>query len=164
MRTNSNRIQWPHDLRPEHCPVYTHNELEIPAHPRVVWAWLIRAPQWPQWYKNSKEVKIVQGKSKIDLAKDTVFTWKTFGMRVKTWVEVFEPFEQLAWRGTGLLGQGYHTWLIEKTPHGCKVITKEVQNGFIIRIGRWQIQRMLLKQHQNWLEGLAKVAQQGLPD
>jgi hypothetical protein len=164
MTTRLNRIQWPYDLRPENSPVHTRNELEIPAHPRVVWAWLIRATKWPKWYENSKDVKIVQGKSKTDLAKDTVFIWKTFGMRVKTWVEVFEPFEQLAWRGTGLLGEGYHVWAIEETPHGCKVITKEVQNGFIIRIGRRQIKKMLLEQHQKWLEGLAKVSQRGLPD
>jgi len=153
-----NNIQWPSDLNPQNSPVYTHNELEMPAKPNIVWAWLIRATRWPEWYSNCKDVKIVEGESKVDLSQGAVFMWKTFGMRVVTRVEVFEPFTQLAWRGKGFLGKGYHAWLIEETQNGCKVITEEVQSGFMISIGRRQIKQRLLKEHQNWLKGLAKMS------
>lgn len=131
--------------------------------PSVVWAWLIRATKWHEWYQNCKDLKIVEGKSKVDLSPGSIFTWKTFGMKVTTQIKVFEPFTQLAWRGSGLLGTGYHVWLIQQAKNGCRVTTEEVQNGFVISIGRLQIKRMLLKQHQNWLIGLSEMPKRGLP-
>ncbi len=160
----SPKINWPDGLRPSEAPVYTYNELTIPAQPAVVWAWLIRAAWWPQWYGNCHDVRFVAGDGP-DLGPDTHFTWKTFGLRVETVVKTFSPHEQLAWYGTGLLGAyGYHAWVIEPTADGCHVITEETQSGLIPSLGRLYLRRELLREHQNWLEGLAQMARQGLPD
>jgi hypothetical protein len=32
-------VIWPADCRPERCPVYACNELEMDVAPEVVWAW-----------------------------------------------------------------------------------------------------------------------------
>lgn len=164
----SSKIKWPEDLRPETSPVYTYNELVIPADSRIVWAWLIRAERWPQWYPYWKKVKILSGPGE-GLGPGTVFTvtapiWKIFSVKIKTVVQDFTPFERLAWRGQAFGVQGYHAWIIESQGGGCKVITEEAQRGLIVSLARSATQREILHRHQIWLEGLAKMSQSGLPN
>lgn len=159
---SNSKIIWPDDLRPGNSPIFTHNELHIPAEPHIIWAWLVRAELWPTWYANCSNLTILSG-SGPDLQLGTKFTWTTFGVQVETVVEEFELFGKLAWRGGGLGAQGYHAWLIEVTTNGCLVTTEEVQIGLIPSLGRFFLRRSLLREHQNWLEGLAARAQKGLP-
>jgi len=164
----SSKINWPEDLRPENSPVYTYNELVIPAEPRVVWAWLIRAAWWPQWYPHWKEVKILSGPGP-DLEPGTVFIatapiWKIFSAKIKTTVQDFSPLARLAWRGKAFGVHGYHAWIIEPQGAGCKVITEETQRGLLVSLTRSSTQREILNRHQTWLEGLAKMSPRGLPD
>jgi uncharacterized protein YndB with AHSA1/START domain len=146
--------RWPDDLGPDRSPVYTCNELEIEATPEAVWAHLIDAEAWPKFYANARDVR-VDGAGAL-LAPGTVFTWKTFGLRVKTRVEVFEPPTALAWRGDQRIGRGMHTWTLEPTGSGCRVVTEEAQGGALPSIGRWYIRGALLRWHQRWLEGLSE--------
>jgi hypothetical protein len=83
-----------------------------------------------------------------------VFTWTTFGIRVRTRVEVFEAGRALAWRGDQRIGHGMHTWSLEPIGSRCRVVTEEVQRGFLPSLGRWYIRAGLRKWHQRWLEGL----------
>lgn len=159
----SSKINWPPGLQPGDTPIYTYNELTIAEPPAVVWAWLIRAAWWPRWYGNCQDVRFISGDGP-DLTPGMVFSWKTFGLRVETVVKEFVPGERLAWYGTGLLGaRGYHAWVIEPTASGCHVITEETQRGLVPSLGRLYLRRGLLREHQHWLEGLAKMAQRGLP-
>lgn len=144
--------RWPDDLQPARCPVVACNELMIEASPEAVWAHLIAAPAWPEFYANAREVAIEGGASV--LGPGAVFTWKTFGISVRTRVEVFEPGRALAWRGDQRLGHGMHTWAIEPMGARCLVVTEEVQRGFLPSLGRWYIRRGLRTWHQRWLEGL----------
>ncbi|MFQ5458140.1 MAG: SRPBCC family protein [Myxococcota bacterium] len=155
-------LDWPAGLRPGETPIYTRNELAIPAAPERVWAWLIRAGSWPAWYANCRNVKFLS-KDGPDLGPGTVFAWTTFGVRVKTTVREFTPSARLAWEGGALGGRGYHGWIIEKTGAGCRVITEETQRGLVPSVGRLYLRRELLREHEKWLEGLSRMAQGGLP-
>jgi hypothetical protein len=44
-----------------------------------------------------------------------------------------------------------------------RVITEETQVGPLTTVGRWYLRRGLLREHQNWLEGLSRMAQTGDP-
>src|ERR1051326_3394460 len=131
---------WPDKYKPEHSPVYSYNELEISADPMIIWAWLIRAQLWPNWYVNAKNVYIDSGPL-LDLALGSVFSWNTFGIRVRTKVEIFEPMHRLAWSGARLGSSGYHCWIIEPRSGSCRVITEETQQGIIPSLGRWLLDR-----------------------
>jgi len=155
-------LGWPAGLHPDEAPVYTRNALDISAPPGIVWTWLVRAARWPEWYGNCKNLKFVSEPGP-DLKPGTVFEWTTFGVRVRTRVEEFEPPSRLAWLGTGPGARGYHGWLIERTGEGCRVVTEETQRGIVPSLGRWFLQRALLRQHQIWLEGLARLARSGPP-
>ena len=153
---------WPADLRPEGAPVYSWNEIETATDAERVWAHLIRAREWPRYYPNCADV-VFENADGPDLALGTRFTWRTFGLRVRTTVEIFDPPRCLAWRGDEVYGHGFHAWVLEPTPRGCRVITEEVQRGAVPWIARWYLRPALLKWHQRWLEGLVERAATGLP-
>lgn len=154
-------VIFPEGQRPEESPVFTRNELTIAAPPERIWAWLLRAPRWPEWYANARNVDIDGGSQ--DLALGSKFHWTTFGVRVHTVIEEFVPHHRLAWGGKGLGSSAYHGWVI--TPHdgGCVVVTEETQQGVIPSVCRLFLRRGLLKWHQRWLEGLAGMATNGRP-
>lgn len=147
---------WPADLRPEGAPVWSRNELVIEASPEAVWSVLLRAGDWPSYYANARDVMIEGGAQ--ELSADAVFTWRTFGIGVQTQVTAFEPARVLAWRGDSWLGRGFHTWLFEPVPEGCRLVTEEVQRGWLPWVARAYLRPGLLRWHQRWLEGLADQA------
>ena len=160
--TNSNQIVWPSQYEPANCSVHARNELEIAAAPETVWAWLIQAQIWPTWYPNSANIVFLIGQPP-DLALGTKFRWKTFGATIESTVLEFVSYERLAWdaHGTGL--NAYHAWLIQKTEHGCNVITEETEGGGIARLARALRPTRMEQQHQIWLEGLRGKSSRGLP-
>jgi uncharacterized protein YndB with AHSA1/START domain len=153
-------IRWPDDHKPDRTAVHVRNELDIPALPETVWAWLIRARLWPTWYANSADV-VIEGGGR-DLALGSKFRWKTFGVALDSEVKEFVPPERLAWTAHARGIDAYHAWLVEKTPSGCHVLTEETQNGWIASLSNALRPKNMGKQHQIWLEGLAEKAK-GLP-
>ena len=89
-------IKWPERYHPSRAAIHVVNQLTIPAPCEHVWAWLIRAPLWPSWYPNSSDVRLFdQPRSELRLG--TMFTWRTFGVKIKSTVQEFIPCERLAW-------------------------------------------------------------------
>jgi hypothetical protein len=158
----TNQIRWPNHFDPHNVPIHVRNEIEIAAPAEIVWAWLIRAQQWPNWYKNASNVRFLEG-SPPDLALGTRFTWKTFGIGIDSRVQEFVPFERIAWNGNAIGIHVYHAWLILRTLSGCKVITEESQHGVIARLSAKLFPNRMWKYHQIWLENLNRNALQGLP-
>jgi len=152
-------IRWPERFLPDRAPVHVVNSLDIAASPQAVWAVLIRATRWSEFYGNASKVAIEGGGP--DLFEDARFTWRTFGVDLVTQVREFEPCERIAWLATAPLIEAYHAWLIVPTPGGCRVITEETQQGLAARVGRVLFPGRMERQHQLWLEGLA-VAARGL--
>jgi hypothetical protein len=154
-------IQWPSEFAPSRAPVHVSNELHSTAHPAAVWAWLVRAADWPTWYSNSRAVCLPDDAK--DLATGMSFRWQTFGVRVTSQVREFEPLQRIAWdaRTAGLLA--YHAWLIVPTVKGCTIITEETQYGLLGRLGNWLMPKRMYRGHQHWLEQLDRVARSGMP-
>ncbi|MGH7931863.1 MAG: SRPBCC family protein [Candidatus Binataceae bacterium] len=155
-------MQWPNGMEPEHAAVHVRNELFIPAAPERVWRWLCRAVQWPEWYPNCAWVRLRSG-SGPDLGPASAFTWKTFGVRVRSTVRVYEPFRELGWDAAAFGLHAYHGWLIEPQDSGSQVITEETQNGPLTAMGRWHLRRILSRNHRTWLEALSNAAAGGDP-
>ncbi len=150
-------VRFPKDCAPARAPVHTFNEIETSASPAAVWARLIDAVRWPEFYKNSKNV-VIDGADELGLG--TSFRWTTFGLRVRTVVEEFEEGSRLAWRGGAAGAVGYHGWVIEPKETGCRIVTEETQRGVGPWLGRWYLRRALVRHHQAWLEGLAAGARE----
>jgi uncharacterized protein YndB with AHSA1/START domain len=155
-------IKWPERFHPSRAPIHVVNELLIPAPPERVWAWLIRAPLWPTWYPNSHDVRL-SDRPQTSLRLGTMFTWRTFGVRVKSTVQEFVPNERLAWNARSLGVDAHHAWLLLPRSSGTHVITEETQYGALARLQKLFLPRRMKRGHQLWLEKLSAQAQSGMP-
>ncbi len=156
-------MRWPEGAEPERSVVHARNELVISAPRERVWRWLVRAALWPEWYGNCGWLRFRNGDGP-DLAPGTEFVWKTFGVRVKSRVIVFDPLNELGWNATAFGLTAFHGWELNALPGGAtRVITEETQRGPLTALGRWYLRRGLLREHQHWLEGLARMAASGDP-
>jgi len=156
-------IRWPAAFEPSRSPVHVRNEIEIAASAGRVWAWLVRAERWPEWYANSRDVRFLAGRPP-DLAPGTRFRWRTFGVRISSRVLEFEPPHRLAWDARGIGVLAYHAWLVQESPGGCRVLTEETQRGWLARLGARLMPARMWRGHQLWLESLRERAPAGAPD
>ncbi|HZL00583.1 MAG TPA: SRPBCC family protein [Caulobacteraceae bacterium] len=146
-------IHWPARFEPGRSPVHVRNELTNSAPATTVWAALIAAPQWPDWYANAHDV-VVEGGAR-DLGPGARFTWKTFGVALRSMVEEFIPETRIAWLAEAFGVSAWHAWLITPTEGGCRVLTEETQHGVLARAGALFFLTRMSDWHQRWLEGLA---------
>jgi uncharacterized protein YndB with AHSA1/START domain len=147
-------VRWPARYVPAKGLVHVRNELTMQAAPEVVWAWLVRARDWPKWYMNSEGVEYLDSPAQ-DLANGTRFRWKTFGVALESTVLELVPGERLAWDAHGLGVDAYHAWVLSPTEGGgCHVLTEESQHGWLAHLGNWLMPNRMHKYHQLWLEGL----------
>lgn len=154
-------VRWPDRFRPDRAPVHVRNAIDIAAPPARVWAWLVRAPRWPEWYRNSAGVELEGGAG--ELALGTQFRWRTFGVALLSRVEEFEAPERLAWTGRSFGVDVYHAWLITETASGCHVLTEESQHGLLARLDHRLRPHRMGTLHQVWLEALRGRAMGGSP-
>jgi uncharacterized protein YndB with AHSA1/START domain len=155
-------IVWPERYAPANTPIHVRNELEMAVPAERVWAWLLRAPLWPSWYPNSKNVRFLEG-APPDLAAGTRFRWHTFGVNIVSTVREFVPNQRIAWDAQAFGLDVYHAWLITPTAGGCHVLTEETQHGFVARAGKLLFPNRMYRFHQVWLERMASMAAGGLP-
>jgi hypothetical protein len=155
-------IAWPDRYHPDRTPVHVRNEIVVAAPAARIWAWLVRAPLWPTWYPNSKNVRIL-GSDDRTLRQGTEFAWHTFGVGIRSTVVEFQPPARIAWNAFGLGVDAYHAWLIEPVADGTRILTEETQYGWAARTGATLFPQRMHRFHQIWLEELARRAQAGLP-
>ena len=75
-------IHWPEGFDPSQADLFSHNELRIAASCERVWSHIVDAAKWPEWYPNSKEVRITSGGN--ILSANAVFRWTTFGLPLES--------------------------------------------------------------------------------
>lgn len=154
-------IHWPDRYDPARAPAHVSNEIYTAAPSEAVWAWLVRAPLWPTWYPNASHV-VLEGR-RPELAAGVWFTWRTFGVAIRSTVLEFVPNERIAWSAFGVGVDAYHAWEITATPRGSHVLTEETQYGFVARVGALVFPRRMSNGHQTWLERLSEKAGAGPP-
>ena len=156
-------IRWPDRYHPSRAPVHVRNERVIDAPAEVVWAWLVRAEQWPEWYPNSGSVRVTKG-PQDGLALGTEFSWRTFGVALRSTVMECDAPARLAWNAIGFGVDAYHAWMIEgRDASSCRVLTEETQYGGLARLGAALFPRRMWEGHEVWLARLAERAATGRP-
>ena len=154
-------IIWPDKYSASNTSVHVSNELEIPAPAEVIWAWLIHASLWPEWYPTVRRI-VIEGASD-DLGPGTKFSWRIFEVNMSCKVEEFVPNERLAWSAHLEGVDAYHVWLIEKRGEGCRVLTEENQKGWLARLNNLLRPSNVGFYHRLWLEALSAKAKGGYP-
>ena len=149
----SDGIHWLKGYAPDEAPIHVVNRIDAAVPASLVWSRLINAAGWPAIYANAHDVKVEGGGA--ELFDGARFTWKTFGVALKSRVLEFEPETRIAWLATSPGVKAYHAWLITPTATGCTVLTEETQYGLVARAGRLLFPRRMEEWHQKWLEALA---------
>ena len=153
---------WPAGMAPKQVPVYQRNEIFIDASPARVFAWLSRADLWSSYYGNAKHVH-VEAPLGEPLKAGTNFHWWTFNIPLATKVTVCEPGKALAWDAHMPGLRAYHKWILVPEGKGTRVITEETDGGLVASLAPGYITSGLKREHQHWLEGLARMVAGGPP-
>jgi len=155
-------VSWPEEHRPEVSAFHAVNELEIPAEPEAVWAWLVRPDLWPRYYSNARLIRHLGGPWP-ELEPGSRWRWLTFGALITSEVVEYTPAERLAWSAKSIAGSGHHAWVLTRRDGGTFVRTEETQKGLGMRLIKPALRPLMVRMHQRWLEGLARMASQGAP-
>ncbi len=156
MTNASPAIKWPDRFHPDRAPVHVRNDLDMAAPPEKIWAALIDAAAWPDWYPNARNVRLLSGGG--TLAPGARFAWTTFGATIVSEVAEFVPGERIAWTGRAFGIDVYHAWLIRPSARGAHVLTEETQYGALARFAAALMPGRMSKFHQLWLENLEALA------
>jgi hypothetical protein len=128
LAARSSEIHWPQAFTPADADLFAHNEIDVSAPCSVVWSHLVNAAKWPEWYPNSKDVKVVSSSAGI-LTEGAKFDWQTFGLNVSSRVHEFVVNSRLGWFGDAPGLNAYHTWFLTAGGEKCHVINEEVVKG-----------------------------------
>ena len=128
LAARSSEIRWPQAFTPADADLFAHNEIDVSAPCSVIWSHLVHAAKWPEWYPNSKDVKVVNSSTGI-LNEGAKFDWQTFGLTVNSRVHEFVVNSRLGWFGDAPGLNAYHTWFLTEGDGKCHVITEEVVKG-----------------------------------
>ena len=152
-------INWPAGFDPTAADLFSHNELVINASCARVWQHIIDASKWPAWYPNSKDVRIISGRTELD--KNAVFRWTTFNLPLESKINEFVPHTRIGWYGyaPGTSPSFYHTWFLAPAADGCRVVTDEVGMGNDARQLRKTDESLMHRGHDLWLATLKWVAE-----
>src|SRR3984957_8187191 len=155
-------IHWPAGFDPANADLFSHNELVINAPCERVWQHIIDAAKWPEWYPNSKDVRITNG---TVLAEDTLFRWTTFGLPLESKINEFVPYTRIGWYGYALgttpstEHSFYHTWFLTSAGDACRVVTDEVGMGKDAAHLRETDESLMHRGHDLWLATLKWMAE-----
>lgn len=155
----SGDIDWPAGHEPAGADLDVRNETTTTASPDAVWRWLERPDQWHRFYRNAWRPRPVAG-SWPRLTRGSEFRWITFGAPVTTVVTEYAPPYALAWTGHGLGAVGHHAWRLVPRGDGCRIVTEETQRGRAVRLLAPVLRPAMVRLHQSWVEGLARIAEE----
>jgi hypothetical protein len=96
----SREIHWPNGFHPEQADLFAHNEIVVHASCQKVFASIVDAQGWPEWYPNSHNVKLLNSPDG-KLHEGTRFSWDTFGVHIESRVREFVPNSRIGWFGDG---------------------------------------------------------------
>ncbi len=130
-------IHWPEGFNPSQADLFSHNALLINASCERIWGHVVAATKWPQWYPNSKDVRIDGGD-------------------VESKVNEFVPYTRIGWYGyaPGTAPSFYHTWYLKPQGDTCLVVTDEVGNGNDAAHLRETDENLMHRGHDLWLATL----------
>jgi len=158
MAARSSEIHWPQGFTPADADLFAHNEIDVSAPCAVVWSHLVNATKWPEWYPNSKDVKVVNSSSGL-LTEGARFDWQTFGLNVSSRVGEFVVNVRLGWFGDAPNLSAYHTWFLTDRDGRCHVMNEEVVKGAAAVNLRKSNPDAMHKGHDLWNAVLKEVSE-----
>ena len=86
-------VHWPAGYSPKKADCFVHKEALIRASPETVWHYLIAVTQWPSWFPNAYNIRILT--SQAALAPGAKFSWNFMGSSHVSTVAEYVPNQRL---------------------------------------------------------------------
>jgi hypothetical protein len=122
----------------ESAPVIAATETEIAATLERVWELLANIERWPTWNPDVRSVSLSG-----PVAPGTVFRWKAGPSGITSTLHEVDPPRTLAWTGRTMGIRAGHVYRIEDRDGRTHVWTQESWEGFLPRLLRGRMHRML---------------------
>lgn len=132
------------------APVQFRGETVIPAPIEQVWAVLTDIPNWPDWNPDVQSAEL-HG----ELTPGTAFTWKTGSGTIRSTLQVVNAPHEIGWTGRLMGIHAVHVWQLKENGGETKVTTDESWEGWIVRLLKPWMQRMLDEAIQKGLLSLS---------
>jgi uncharacterized protein YndB with AHSA1/START domain len=120
-------------------PVMSASEIEIPAGPHAVWEALTDFARWPEWNPDVTRMSAPDE----PLAEGYVFKWKAGPGEITSTVIELDAPRRIVWTGRTIGIDALHVWEIEASGDGALVHTEEAYRGFVARLFRAPLRRVL---------------------
>jgi Polyketide cyclase / dehydrase and lipid transport len=122
------------------APVRASAEIEIGADPEVVWDVLATIQEWPKWNPDVKSVSVSGA-----VTAGTSFRWKSGPGTITSTLQQVDRPHVLGWTGKTLGITAIHVWRVEGQDGHSVVSSNESWDGFVVRVCRRQLQKVLEK-------------------
>ncbi len=129
----------PIDINPT-APATASASAFVKAPPEAVWALLADFEGWPSWNQNVSKMTL-DGKARVG----ATFVWVADGARIVSRIEELDRPSRIAWTGRTLGIRATHIWEFEDKEGGTLVRTRECFVGFVAKLLRGLLRRMLEK-------------------
>ncbi|WP_111496237.1 MULTISPECIES: SRPBCC domain-containing protein [Marinobacter] len=164
-------IVWPENYLPGTTDNFVSNEVIVAGLSVAdVWPYLVNTNAWPTYYSNAFEIRFHDA-SGPELSDGARFRFTTFGFPVESEVVEYvaprgDQPARVAWHGWVDGNEAerldvHHAWLLEDLPGGrVRVLTQETQVGQPAQELAATSPNPMLNAHQEWLDGLIRVAKE----
>lgn len=134
----------------EQAPVVGSAETQIQAPVDVVWSVLTDFNNWPKWNTGVNRIHMYG-----DAEVGAEFVWVGGGSRIHSRIEVLEENVRIVWSGKALGVRAIHEWRFEAVGTHTRVVTRESLDGFMVKLLKGLMRKMLnnaLEQGMNLLK------------
>lgn len=136
------------------APAIARHEIIVNASSETIWELLTNINHWSDWNPNISEARL-EGLIKPG----ATFRWKAGGTPILSTLQEVEPKRRMSWTGKVIGTQAIHVWILEPYENGVLVRTEESFEGWLVRLSRGMMQRMLDASLVSWLEHLKRKAE-----
>ena len=120
------------------APAVARSEIEVAARPETVWDVVADFERWPNWNPDVKSVS-VSG----PFAEGTKFKWKSGGATITSTLQHVDRPALLGWTGKAIGIHAVHVWHFERRDGKTRIRTEESWDGWLVRLLRGRMQKML---------------------
>ena len=138
----------------EQAPVTGEAETQIHAPVDVVWSILTDFNSWPKWNTGVNRIHI-HG----DVEVGAEFIWVGGGSKIRSRIEVLEENVRIVWSGKALGTRAVHEWRFESMGTHTRAITRESLDGWMVKLLKGPMRKMLKNALEQGLELLKKEAE-----
>ncbi len=129
------------------APVKCRKKIIINAHTVEVWKVLTDINKWTQWQSDIKSARMND-----PLQEGTAFEWTSGGLKIRSTIQIVQPYSAFGWTGKALGLYAIHNWHITELNSQTEITVEESMEGFLAGFFKKILNKNLEKSLGHWLD------------